>query len=74
MAESKELIRKTISGSLRMERREHGMTQKSLGDAIEVHPSTINGWEGGNGAIGLEDAWQIADLYGISLDQLAGRA
>lgn len=64
---------KSIVGSLRSERREHGYTQKQLASAIEVNESTVNGWEGNGGSIGLEEAWRIADLYDISLDQLAGR-
>ena len=80
MAKTREQIKKTIAGSLRMERRSHGYTQESLGKAIcnddgtPIASTTVNGWEGGNGAIGLDDAWQMADLYGITLDQLAGRA
>jgi transcriptional regulator with XRE-family HTH domain len=64
---------KSIVGSLRTERSQHGYTQKSLAEAIEKNESTVNAWEGNGGSIGLEEAWRIADLYGISLDQLAGR-
>lgn len=64
---------KSIVGSLRTERTDHGYTQKSLAEAIKANESTVNGWEGNGGSIGLEEAWRIADLYGISLDQLAGR-
>ena len=64
---------KSIVGSLRTERNTHGYTQRSLATTIGVNESTVNGWEGNGGSIGLEEAWRIADLYGISLDQLAGR-
>ncbi len=64
---------KSIVGSLRTERTEHGYTQKALASEIGVNESTVNGWEGNGGSVGLEEAWRIADLYGISLDQLAGR-
>ena len=64
---------KSIVGSLRTERSNHGFTQKSLASAISVNESTVGAWEGNGGSIGLEEAWRIADLYGISLDQLAGR-
>lgn len=64
---------KSIVGSLRTERTGHGYTQNSLGEAIGVAGQTIHSWEGDGGSIGLEEAWRIADLYGISLDQLAGR-
>ena len=64
---------KSIVGSLRTERNAHGYTQKSLASVIGVNESTVNGWEGNGGSIGLEEAWRIADAYGISLDQLSGR-
>ena len=64
---------KSIIGSLRAERMEHGYTQKALAEAIGKNESTITNWEGNGGSVGLEEAWSIADLYGISLDQLAGR-
>lgn len=69
---------KSIKGSLRYERRKAGYTMKQLGEAIaedgpNVAESTIVGWESGDGSITLERAWQLAELYGISLEQLAGR-
>jgi transcriptional regulator with XRE-family HTH domain len=64
---------KSIIGSLRTERNAHGFTQASLAKEINRSPSTVSAWEGNEGSIGLEEAWQLADLYGISLDQLAGR-
>ena len=65
--------KKTVTGSLRYERKEHGYTQNALADAIKRDSSTVNGWEGNGGSISLADAWRVADVYGISLDQLAGR-
>lgn len=73
MAVTTEQRIKSITGSLRTERSNHGYTQKSLATAIDVNASTIGAWEGNGGSIGFEEAWRIADLYGISLDQLAGR-
>ena len=69
-----ELVRKSIFGSLKYERRERGHTQRQLAEAVGRNQSTVNGWEGDGGSIGLDDAWQVADVYGISLDQLAGRS
>jgi len=65
--------RKSIIGSLRTERNTHGYTQKDISVMLGVNPSTVCAWEDDGGRIGLEEAWFLADLYGISLDQLAGR-
>jgi len=64
---------KSIKGSLIVERKNRGLTQAALADQIGASPSTVSAWETGDGSIGLEEAWAIADRYGISLDQLAGR-
>lgn len=64
---------KTIKGSLAYERKQAGYTQRQVAEEIGVDSGTIGGWELGDGAVGFEQAWRLADLYGISLDQLAGR-
>lgn len=71
---SDEHVRKSICGSLRYERQKHGYTQAELATELHRSPSTVNSWEGMDGSVGLDDAWRIAELYGITLDQLAGRA
>ena len=64
---------KSIKGSLRFERDKAGYTQHELASEISVNQTTISSWEGRDGSISLEHAWRIADVYGIPLDQLAGR-
>ena len=64
---------KTIKGSLAYERKQAGLTQRQAAEEIGADPSSRGSWELGDGAIGFEQAWRLADLYGISLDQLAGR-
>ena len=70
---TKEQRNKFIKGSLRVERDSRDLSQVQLGEKIGTNPSTICAWEGKGGSISLDDAWAIADVYGISLDQLAGR-
>lgn len=65
---------RSIKSGLRVERARAGISQSALCDAIGANPSTYSGWESRDGSIGLEEAWRIADVYGIPLDQLAGRA
>ena len=64
---------KEITGSLRVERRNHGMSQADLARALGAGGTTVSAWENQGSSIGLDEAWQIADVYGISIDQLAGR-
>lgn len=64
---------KSIKGSLAYERRQAGLTQAQVADEIGSDKGTIGSWELGDGSINFERAWALADLYGISLDQLAGR-
>jgi len=71
---NKEEREQSIKRGLRVERARVGVSQVELCAAIGVNPSTYSGWETSAGSIGFEEAWRIADVYGIPLDQLAGRA
>ena len=44
-----------------------------MADAIGVNESTLCAWEN-RGGIGLDDAWKLANHYGVSIDALAGRS
>ena len=61
-----------IAGGLRAERNRANLSQKDVADAIGANASTVSAWENRAG-VSLEDAWKLANLYGISLDRLAGR-
>lgn len=63
---------KTIAAELRGWRAKKNVSQKELAESIEANPSTVSAWENRAG-ISLEDAWKVADYYGVSLDDLAGR-
>lgn len=49
------------------------ITQKEVAEANDIHPSTMSAYET-NGNVPLEVAWRLADYYGVSLDELCGRA
>lgn len=53
-------------------RKKHGFSQQELADRLSVTRQTISNWECGNGAPSLDKAAELADLYGISLDDLVG--
>ena len=62
----------TIAGELRAHRAKKDVTQREVAEAIGANQSTVGMWEQRAG-VSLEDAWKLADYYGISLDELAGR-
>lgn len=62
----------TIATELRGWRAKKNVSQRELAESIEANPSTVSAWENRAG-ISLEDAWKVADYYGVSLDDLAGR-
>lgn len=66
MAEFKDRLR-----GLRSERR---MTQPELAKAISVAKSTISHWENGDSYPPLSTAMELSELFGVTLDYLAGRS
>lgn len=65
-------IKSRISAGLRSRRAEKNLNQRDLAEEIGCNPATVGAWERRAG-ISLEDAWKLADFYGISLDELAKR-
>ena len=61
-----------IAGSLRAHRAMAKITQAQLSEATGFNAATISAWENRAG-ISFADAWDVADYYGVSLDDLAGR-
>lgn len=51
----------------------HDMSMQNLADKLYTSDSTICRWESGRMKISLEDAVRMADLFGVTLDELAGR-
>ena len=57
---------------LRILRKRKGMTMRELADALELRShGSIGDFESGRSQPSLEIATRIADLFGVSLDQLA---
>lgn len=52
-------------------RKKYGYSQQELADKLLVTRQTISNWELGQGAPSLDKAIEIAEIYGISLDDLA---
>lgn len=61
-----------ISDNLIALRKRQGMSQQEVAASIGVTRQTISNWELGQGSPALDKATELARLYGVSLDDLAG--
>ena len=55
-------------------RKKQGYSQQEIVDRLSVTRQTISNWECGQGAPALDKAAELAAIYQISLDELAGLA
>lgn len=55
-------------------RKKQGYSQQEIADQLSVTRQTISNWECGQGAPALDKAAELAAIYQISLDELAGLA
>ncbi|MBE7068428.1 MAG: helix-turn-helix transcriptional regulator [Clostridiales bacterium] len=62
-----------IGKALKEQRLLQGLTQVELSKQTEIPQSTISAWEKGVNVPNVMDCIQLADFYGISLDELVGR-
>lgn len=64
-----------IKGGLRAERGRSGLSQAEVAEFVGVSGKAVSMWESDDQSanISFEKAWRLADLYDVSLDQLAGR-
>lgn len=53
-------------------RKKHGYSQQEIADMLSVTRQTISNWECGQGAPSLDKAAELAAIYKVSLDDLAG--
>lgn len=68
----KQARRERIAAGLRAHRAMKDVTQAQLADEIDVNQTTLCAWENA-GCPSVENAWALADYYGVSLDELVGR-
>ena len=55
-------------------RKKHGYSQQEIADRLSVTRQTISNWECGQGAPALDKAAELAVIFEVSLDELAGLA
>lgn len=75
MGRQKEDIKSgTLGERLALLRKRYGYSQQEIADLLDVTRQTISNWECGQGAPTLDKAAELAGIYRISLDELAGGA
>lgn len=63
-----------IKDRLRKLRKEKGETQKQVAEAIGINERHYQFFEYGKHLPSLENAWKLADHFGVSVDYLIGRS
>ncbi len=63
----------TIRNNIRKLRKQHKMSQEQLAEKIDCCREHITRIENGRLNLGLENFIKIADVFNVSLDELAGR-
>ncbi|WP_303806169.1 helix-turn-helix domain-containing protein [Ruminococcus flavefaciens] len=61
------------NNNLQEARKKAGITQEEAAEYMETNQVQISKWERGKQDITLHKALKLAELYGVSLDYLAGR-
>lgn len=61
------------AAGLRAARAKAGLSQAELASKLMIAPSTLSSWEN-RGGFGIDDAWRLADFFGITLDELVDRS
>ena len=51
-------------------RKQHGLTQQQLGDILKVSAQAVSKWETGGGYPDVALIPQIADMFGVTTDEL----
>ena len=65
--------RDVIAGELRAHRAKAQLTQEQVAEVCGVDKTSIGKYEQGVAGISYEAMWELADFYGVSLDEMGGR-
>lgn len=64
---------KTVGEIIKEKRLELGLSQRKMAEELGVTSATISHWEHDINTPNILLAWDIADYFGCSLDELCGR-
>ena len=67
------MVEKIIGKSIKTARIVAGITQKKLASLIGTSHAAISFWENGVNIPNVSDCWKIAEVLGISIDELVGK-
>ena len=65
-------MRKQTQNRIRDLRKQYRLSQQALADQIGVFRNTISNWETGYSQISLENAKNVAEYFGVTIDYLLG--
>ena len=65
-------MRKQTQNLIRDLRKNDMLSQQALADQIGVFRNTISNWETGYSQISLENAKNVAEYFGVTIDYLLG--
>lgn len=62
-----------FSKNLKYLRAKKGMTKNELANKLKVNQSTISRWENGDMGVTVDNAYDVADFFNISMSDLTGK-
>lgn len=65
-------MRKQTQNRIRELRKKARLSQQALADQIGVFRNTVSNWETGYSQISLENAKNVAEYFGVTIDYLLG--
>lgn len=67
------MMSNTVGNNIRNLRKKHGMSQKDLADKLNIRRQTVSAYEREVSIPDIYTLIRVADIFSISLDELAGR-
>lgn len=64
----------SLSENLQRLRKERGLSQEDVAQKLFVSRQSVSKWENGNAEPGVKDLTALADMFGVTLDELVGHA